>query len=203
MKLLYGTSNPAKIDFMQKRVNSLGIKILSLTDINVPKMEIDENGNDPLENARIKALAYYQALKTPVFSADSGLYIDGLDDERQPGLYIRRVGGRSLTDDEMIAHYSSLAEEFGGKMTARYKNAICFVKDDSTIFEHMADDIASEPFFIVAKPHEKRSEGFPLDSLSVCIQSGQYYNDLERKESKYPEDGFTDFFKRILEGLSL
>ena len=200
MELLYGTSNPAKIDFMQKRVESLGIKILSLNDIAAPKIEIDENGNDPLENARIKALAYYQTLKIPVFSADSGLYIDGLDDERQPGLYIRRVQGRSLTDDEMITHYSSLAEEFGGKVTAHYKNAICFVLDEETIYEHMAEDIASKPFFIVSKPHEIRSKGFPLDSLSVCTKSGQYYNDLKQKESKYPEDGFTAFFKRVLGG---
>jgi len=198
MKLLYGTSNPAKIDFMQKRVESLGIKILSLSDVNAPKIEIDENGNDPLENARIKAMAYYQALKIPVFSADSGLYIDGLDDARQPGLYVRRVQGRRLTDDEMIAHYSSLAKELGGKMTARYKNAICLVLNDSTIYEYMAEDIASEPFLIVSTPHQKRSEGFPLDSLSVCVESGQYYNDLELKENKYPEDGFTAFFKRTL-----
>ena len=198
MKLLYGTSNPAKIDFMQKRVESLGIKILSLNDVNAPKIEIDESGNNPLENARIKALAYYQALQMPVFSCDSGLYIDGLDEERQPGVHIRRVQGRSLSDDEMITYYTSLAEESGGKLTAYYRNAICFVIDESTIYEHMADDIASEPFLIVSKPHAQRSEGFPLDSLSVCIKSGNYYNDLKSKESKYFEDGFAPFFKRVL-----
>jgi len=199
MKLLYGTSNPAKIDFMQKRVESLGIKILNLNDVDAPNIEIEENGNDPLENARIKALAYYEALKIPVFSCDSGLYMDGLDDARQPGLYIRRVGGKTLTDEEMIAYYSVLADEFGGKLQARYRNAICLVVDESTIYEHMAEDIASEPFWLVSKPHEKRSEGAPLDSLSVCMESGKYYYDLETKESKYTElDGFSAFFERTL-----
>ena len=197
MKLLFGTSNPAKISFMQQRLDPIGIEILSLNDVKAPKIEIDESGNDPLENARIKALAYYQALKMPVFSCDSGLYIDELDENRQPGLYIRRVQGRSLTDEEMIAYYTSLAEEFGGKVTARYKNAICFVLDESNVYEHMADDIASEPFFIVSNPHENISEGFPLDSLSVEIESGEYYNDLETK-GKYIEDGFAPFFKGVL-----
>ena len=198
MKLLYGTTNPSKIEFMQKRVESLGIEILSLNDVDAPHIEIDESGNDPLENARIKALAYYETLKIPVFSCDSGLYIDDLEDERQPGLHIRRVGGKILTDDEMITYYGALADEFGGKITARYKNAICFVVDESTIYEHMADDIASEPFLIVSKPHEKRSEGFPIDSLSVEIESGQYYNDLDRLGKIYAEDGFAEFFKRTL-----
>ena len=40
---------------------------------------------DPLENARQKALAYYRICGQPVFSQDSGLYIEGLPKERQPG----------------------------------------------------------------------------------------------------------------------
>jgi len=198
MKLLYGTSNPSKIDFMQKRVDSLGIEILSLNDVDAPNIEIDESGNDPLENARIKALAYYQVLKIPVFSCDSALYIDGLDEERQPGVHARRIQGRRLTDDEMITYYGTLAEEFGGKVTARYQNAICLVLDESTVYEHMADDIASDPFLIVSKPHKRRSEGFPIDSLSVEIASGKYYNDLASKEGMHTDDGFAPFFKRIL-----
>lgn len=199
MKLLYGTSNPAKIEFMQKRLDPLGIHVLSLTDIGAPQIEIDESGNDPLENARIKALSYYEALKIPVFSCDSGLYIKGLSDDRQPGVHIRRVQDKILTDDEMITYYANLADEFGGKMIAHYQNAICFVKDESTIYEHMGADIASEPFLITSIPHEKRSEGFPIDSLSVEIESGKYYNDLERLGKIYAEDGFAAFFQTSLE----
>ena len=35
-----------------------------------------------------------------------------MDDPRQPGPYIRRVGGRVLTDEEMLQYYSGLAREF-------------------------------------------------------------------------------------------
>jgi len=200
MKILYGTTNPAKIEFMQKRVASLGIEVLSLNDVDASGIEIDESGNDPLENAQIKALAYYEALKIPVFSCDSGLYFDEVEEDHQPGLYVRRVENRILSDSEMTKYYANLAQEYGGKLTARYRNAICLIMDEENIYEHMADDIASEPFLIVSKPHDKRTVGFPLDCLSVEIESGKYYNDLERIGKLNAEDGFAKFFERVLLG---
>ena len=199
MKLIYGTTNKAKIEFMKKRVEPLGIELLSLEDVNAPKLRIDENGNSPLENAKIKALAYYEALKMPLFSCDSGLYIDGLDDARQPGINVRGLHDH-MNDDETREYYSALAAEFGGKMTARYQNAICLILDETRIYEYMGDDIASEPFWLVSKPHEKRNEGFPLDCISVHIESGKYYYDIDGYGEKYLEadNGFAAFFKRVL-----
>ncbi|MCL2199698.1 MAG: hypothetical protein FWB80_12325 [Defluviitaleaceae bacterium] len=198
MKLLYGTTNKSKITFMQKRVSHRGIEIVSLTDIRAPQMHIEENGNSPLDNAKIKALAYYKALKTPLFSCDSGLYIEGLDEARQPGINVRGIGDY-MSDDDAIAHYSALAKEMGGKMTARYKNAICLILDEGQIFEYMGEDIASAPFYLVSTPHKKRNIGFPLDSLSVHIESGEYYFDREYSE-KYEEidNGFAKFFSEKL-----
>jgi len=79
MDLIYGTTNKAKIEFMKRRVEHLGIEILSLNDVGAPKMYIEEDGNSPIANAKIKALAYYDALKMPVFSCDSGLSDSGID----------------------------------------------------------------------------------------------------------------------------
>ena len=204
MKLLYGTSNQSKIDTMREHIAPLGIEILSLNDISAPDIEIDESGTHPLENARIKALAYYNALKTPVFSCDSGLYFGqlSLDDPRQPGVHVRRINGRRLNDEEMTAHYSALAKEFGGSITARYINSICLVLDNGVIHEHAGQDIASEPFKIVAKPHHKRSPGFPIDCLSVHIESGMYYYDIPNYMEKYfgIADGFAAFFSQKIFG---
>ena len=46
--------------------------------------------------------------------------------------YIRRVGGRSLNDEEMTAYYANLARIHGGLLTGRYKNAICLILDPET-----------------------------------------------------------------------
>ena len=86
MKLLYGTGNLAKLDAMQSRLKNLGIELIGLHDliadgITVPK--VSEDGDTPLQNARQKAIAYYEAFKVPVFSCDSGLYFENVPDIMQ------------------------------------------------------------------------------------------------------------------------
>ncbi|MCL2498549.1 MAG: hypothetical protein FWF06_08065 [Symbiobacteriaceae bacterium] len=199
MKLIYGTTNEAKLIFMKKRLEPLGIEILGLGDVGAPQRKIVESGRSPLENARIKALAYYHELKLPLFSCDSGLYIDNLPDHRQPGVNIRGDNDH-MDDEETIAFYAALAAEFGGKMTARYQNAICLVLDDQQVYEYMGEDIASERFYLVTNPHPQRRKGFPLDSISIHIASGLYYYDRTADSDKYipTDDGFAAFFQRVL-----
>ena len=182
MKPLYGTSNPAKLLHMKNVLEGLDIEVIGLKDVDLKFDEIDESGNEPLENARIKALAYYRVYRRPVFSCDSGLYIEGLSKENQPGVHVRRVNGKSLNDEEMIDYYSFLAKKLGGQAKARYKNGICLVIDDKNIFEYDGEDIGTGSFIISSKPHKKRNEGFPLDSLSVDIESNRYYIDMENNK---------------------
>lgn len=161
-----------------------------------------ESGNSPLENARIKALAYYQFYGIPVFSCDSGLYFDNVPDEIQPGVHVRNVGGKTLTDEEMTAYYSGLAGKYG-TLTARYRNAVCLVLSENNIVESMDDSLSGNPFYIVSKPHEDgvRVAGFPLDCLSVHIPTGKYYYDLSPETYTAEEttsDGWREFFIKAL-----
>ena len=120
VKILYGTTNKAKLQAMHDAVKNLDINIIGLSDIKSEIPKVNECGKTPLENAEIKAKAYYEAFKIPVFSCDSGLYFDELEDEEQPGIYVRRVNGKELSDDEMIEYYSSLAKRYGGKISGQY-----------------------------------------------------------------------------------
>lgn len=202
MKILYGTTNPAKLVSMQRITAELGVEIIGLKDLNQPLPQVDESGKNPLENAEIKARAYYKAFSMPVFSCDSGLYFDGLEDELQPGTHIRRVNGKELTDDEMIEYYSQLAGRYDDRLIGRYRNAIYFIVDDTTHFSSMDEALATEPFMVVNKAHEKRVAGFPLDSISIDIASGKYYYDLaEKSVDKSAIDlGFKAFFSKALTG---
>lgn len=200
MKLLYGTGNPAKLASMKNKLKGLDIELIGLRDLNCEIPSVPEDGNTPLENARQKATAYYQAFRIPVFSCDSGLYFDNVPDDIQPGVHVRTVKGKYLTDNEMIDYYSNLAGRYGD-LTARYKNAICLVLDDSHIYEAMEPTMESEPFLITEKPHSMVKKGFPLDSLSIDIKSGKYYYDLLDSDSDESEveDGFLTFFRKVLE----
>jgi 8-oxo-dGTP diphosphatase len=203
MKLLYGTGNPAKLSAMKSRLQQLGIELIGLNDLgaegkNIP--EVVEDGDTPLENARLKALTYYETFQIPVFSCDSGLYFDNVPDEVQPGVHVRNINGKCLSDDEMIDYYSGLVKRYGN-LVARYRNAICFVVDEKHIYEAMEPAMESEKFILTDKPHGTiRKKGFPLDSISLDIKTYQYYYDLpeDRLEQVAVEDGFLEFFKNVL-----
>ncbi|MBR5266550.1 MAG: hypothetical protein IKV63_08055 [Clostridia bacterium] len=199
MKILYGTTNKAKLQAMKNALSDMDIQLVGLNDIGKELPHIDESGNTPLENAEIKARAYYKAFGMPVFSCDSGLYFDELPDEAQPGLFIRRVNGREFSDDEMIEHYAALADRYGGKITGRYRNAIYFILDEGHHYSSMDMSIATEPFILTSTPHKKRVDGFPLDALSIDIATGKYYYDLDVKDvSTSVDDGVRCFFSGIL-----
>lgn len=197
MKLLYGTGNPAKIAAMKRRLSELDIEIIGLKDLGKDIPKVVEDGNTPLENAKKKALKYYEAFKMPVFSCDSGLYIDEIPEELQPGIHVRTINGKYLTDQEMLEYYSGLARQYGD-LTARYRNAICLVLDEEHVYPAMEESMASQPFIITSVSHSIHKEGFPLDSLSIDIKTGKYYYDLEHDELDQVavEDGFLEFFRK-------
>lgn len=199
MKILYGTTNNGKFESMKRITDSLGIKIIGLNDLKQPLPKVLESGNNPLENAQIKARAYYKAFSMPVFSCDSGLYFDGLDESLQPGIYVRRVNGKELSDEEMTDYYACLAKKHGNKLIGRYRNAIYFVVNETTYFSSMDKTIETGPFILTDTPHKKRVKGFPLDSLSIDIDSGKYYYDMQKTvDQSSIEKGFRAFFENAL-----
>lgn len=199
MKLLYGTGNPAKLSAMKRRLQNLEIELIGLQDLDCEIPSVPEDGKTPLENARQKADAYYRAFHIPVFSCDSGLYFDNVPDDIQPGVHVRTVNGKYLTDDEMAAYYAGLARQYGG-LAARYKNAVCLVMDDAHIYEAMEPSMESGRFLITEKRRPILEQGFPLDSLSIDIKSGKHFYDLPDGglDQTAVEDGFLKFFRNIM-----
>ncbi len=203
MKLLFGTGNQAKLSVMRSRLEKIGIELIGLNDLRAEGKkipEVVESGSTPLENARLKAMAYYEAFGMPVFSCDSGLYFDNVPDKIQPGVHVRNVNGRCLTDGEMLEYYAGLARQYG-ELVASYKNAICLVVDENRIYESMDESMASEKFILTDKPHSAiRKKGFPLDSLSIDMKTNKYYYDLadDELEQFAVEDGVLRFFEKII-----
>lgn len=96
MKILFGTTNKGKLKAMEDAVKPLNIELIGLNELGSVLPYINENGNTPLENAEIKAKVYYDIFGIPVFSCDSGLYFDELQEEEQPGIHVRRINGKEL-----------------------------------------------------------------------------------------------------------
>lgn len=200
MKLLYGTTNEAKLNLMKNALKSTGIEIISFKDVNGKIPTVEECGKSPLENAELKARTYFEAFEIPVFSCDSGLYFDNISDEEQPGIYVRRVNGRELSDSEMTEYYGTLSAKHGGRLIGRYRNAIYLILDKDHHYSSMDISIATEPFILCPIPHEKKVEGFPLDRLSKDIKTEQYYYDMETPTlTSDTAEGLRRFFTSILE----
>lgn len=197
--LLFGTGNPSKLDTMRESLKGLDIELLSLHDMEKSPPDVDESGSSPLENARIKALEYYRFYGVPVFSLDSGLFFENVPDELQPGVHVRNVAGKHLSDNEMLAYYAALAHEYGGRLTARYKNALCLVISENEVYQSMDESLWGKAFYLIDTPHKQmHQEGFPLDRLSVEIESGEYYFDLPKSVESSMNIGFRSFFENFL-----
>ena len=195
MQLLYATSNPAKYTAMRDALQPLDISLLCLRNMEQVPVAPEE-GQSPLENARQKALFYYDHYGIPLFSCDSGLYLENLPRELQPGLHVRSPQGVYLDDQAMQDYYGGLAARYGD-ITARYHNAICLVVDREHIYESMDESLASHRFLLTAKPHKIRRLGFPLDSISKKLDTGEYYYDLNAHDTDalVGYEGFAAFFR--------
>ena len=106
MKLLYGTTNNGKLQAMKNALKDFDIELIGLNDLEGEIPQIKEDGATPLENAETKARAYFEAFHMPVFSCDSGLYFDNVPDGVQPGVHVRNVNGKYLSDEEMQEYYT-------------------------------------------------------------------------------------------------
>ena len=119
MKVLFATTNPAKVKRYANKLQNKGIEVLTLKDINL-KLDVEETGKNAIENALLKAKAYFEATGITSIGIDNNLFIEELPEEKQPGTHVRRVGGKELTDEEMIQYYTNLVKENGGKLTAKW-----------------------------------------------------------------------------------
>lgn len=128
-----------KIYNMKRRLKGLPIEIVTPKDLNI-KVDVVEDGNTAVENALKKAQAYYEETKIPTISGDSGLYIKNIPLEKQPGLFVRRVNGKELSDDEMIEYYASLLNTIGGKSISYYITGLALVDENGIVTTEIKED---------------------------------------------------------------
>jgi XTP/dITP diphosphohydrolase len=123
MKIVVATKNPGKAREFKKILSGYDIEIL-LQDEVCPEVEIDENGSTFSENAKIKAMAIYNATGLTTIADDSGLTVDALNGA--PGIYSARYCGVHGNDK---ANNQKLLQEMQGveNRKAHFVCSICCV----------------------------------------------------------------------------
>ena len=177
MKVLFATTNPAKVKKYKDLLKEKGIDLITIKDLDF-KLPIDENGKDAIENAYIKAKTYYNKINIPTIGMDNNLFIEELPEEKQPGTHVRRINGKELNDDEMIGYYTKLVKENGGKLTGTWVHGMVICSDKGINKFTWSKD----HFYFVDEPCEKRNLGYPLDSITIVPEFNKYLAELTEKD---------------------
>ena len=157
----------------------LGIDLVDPVQLGLA-VDAVENGATAEENARIKALAYFDAAGIPTFSLDAALCIDGLPPEEQPDVRVRRICGRGeqTTDAEMVSHYRDLLRRLGGRATGEWTFGIALAAAPGRILSARR---AHRTQF-VATPSPVLVPGAALQSLQVNPATGRYFSEMTPSE---------------------
>lgn len=176
-KVLFATTNPAKVKKYKDELKKRNIELLTLEELGI-NQKIEEIGKNAIENAKIKAKEYYELAQIPTIGMDNCLFIEELPEEKQPGTHVRRVNGNELNDEEMIEYYTNLVKENGGKLTAKWIFGMAFY--NGTKMNELSWNKSN--FYLIDKPCEKRNPGYPLDSISVLPEKNKYFVELTQDE---------------------
>ncbi len=198
-KVLFATGNESKAKRFKDGLLRNGIEIITIKDID-EDIEVLEDGKDAIENALIKARAYAKVLDIPVFAMDDSLYIDNIPDDKQPGLYVRRVNGKRLSDEEMLTYYSNLAHEYGedGKLTCRWVYGIAVINNGvESTYTWNKDD-----FYIVDKLSDKIDPGYPLNTISINKKLNKYFTDMTKEDYDTVKEDESDVVEFLCKKLS-
>lgn len=197
-KVLFATENESKAKRFEDGLLRNGIEIITIKNID-EDIEVLEDGKDAIENALIKARVYAKELDIPVFAMDDSLYIEGIPEDKQPGLYVRRVNGKRLSDEEMIEYYSNLAHTYGanGKLTCRWVYGIAVINNGvESIYTWSKND-----FYIVDKPSDKIDPGYPLNTISINKKLNKYFTDMTKEDWEIVKEDESDVIEFLSNNL--
>ncbi len=193
-QIIFATSNATKSKRFSKGLKELGIEVLSLKDIDV-KLDIEEDGSTAIENALLKARACYKKTKKPCMGMDDTLYMEGVPEDMQPGLFVRRVNGKNLTDEEMIEHYTNLVKKYGinGRINCKWIYGLAVINEngEETTYSWFKDD-----FYMTSSRSDKNNPGYPLNSISKYKKLDKYFTEVTLEDMKLievNEDDVVDF----------
>lgn len=193
-QIIFATSNATKSKRFSKGLKELGIEVLSLKDIDV-KLDIEEDGSTAIENALLKARACYKKTKKPCMGMDDTLYMEGVPEDMQPGLFVRRVNGKNLTDEELIEHYTNLVKKYGinGRINCKWIYGLAVINEngEETTYSWFKDD-----FYMTSSRSDKINPGYPLNSISKYKKLDKYFTEVTLEDMKLievNEDDVVDF----------
>lgn len=196
-KIVFATGNPSKAKRFSNGLLKQNIEVISLKDLDLT-LDIEENGKNAIENALIKARECYKKTKKPSMGMDDTLYLENVPEEAQPGLFVRRVNGKTLNDEEMLDHYTKLVKKYGkdGRLDCKWIYGLAVINEKG---EEKTYTWCKDNFYMVDKISDKINPGYPLNSISKYKANNKYFTNITEEDKKLinvNEDDVVEFIAR-------
>lgn len=176
--LKMGTTNSAKISQLDDCLTPVGIHVVGVTDKSLLPF-VEEDGKTVEENAQKKAIAYAKEFGERVISMDNELHIDGLTDEQQPGLHVRRINGvEANSDDELLDHYQKVIASLGDRVTGYWRFGICIADPNGKKWS----TVIKSPRIFTSQRSSKMILDYPLESIQIQPETGKYISEMSEQE---------------------
>ncbi len=181
-KVVFATGNQSKSKRFSEGLLKKDIEVLSLKDLQIT-LDVEENGENAIENARIKARACYQKTHMPTIGMDDNLYLENVPDDVQPGMFVRRVNGKTLNDAEMIEHYVGLVKQYGknGILNSKWIYGMVVIDENGNESTY---SWSKGNFYMTDIVSDKINPGYPLNSISKYKAVDKYFTDELTEEEK-------------------
>ena len=193
-QVVFATNNPSKAERFSEGLKAKNIEVVSLKDLDLT-LDIEENGRNAIENALIKARACFKKTGMCSIGMDDTLYMENVPLDKQPGLFVRRVNGKSLTDEEMIKYYTSLVKEYGndGRINSKWIYGLAVINE---LGEEATYTWSKDDFYMVSEPSPIINPGYPLNSISKYKILDKYFTDItdeDKEKIRINEDDVVAF----------
>jgi inosine/xanthosine triphosphate pyrophosphatase family protein len=187
-EITIGTTNRAKTDQLIYALENSPILLRRLPE-QFTSISVVEDAPTIEGNARKKALFYAQLTGETVVSMDNSLHIDGIADDEQPGVRVRRLGQteQSASDEELLTHYHSLVRRIGHPTTAHWHIALCLAHNQNVLRETVIESHR----LITEQISPARIPGYPHESMQIDLSTGKFIAAMTIEEQK-------NFWKREL-----
>lgn len=175
--LFYATKNKYKIKNMKDRLKNLEIKLITPYELGID-VDILEDGNTVIENAILKAKAYYELVKMPTIAGDSSLFVEKFDN--QPGLSVRRKNGVYLNDIELEEFYVEQLNKIGGESKAFYITGLALIIDDKI----KTIEIKEDQFILTSTKCKNDTIGDALGRIEFDSKINKYFCEMTEEDKK-------------------